>query len=288
MIGLVRTSRRRRVQHVIRLNRASLFAPGLAGWWPVGNKVCWGSNTLLDISGFGNHGTLTNGPAWSGGGNRLALRFDDVDDFLDGATRDIWKFGTADFSVLMWVYPTSFSAESGLYDALILNGAGGRTDAFILVIRITSGVLGLFSVNAQLTNSATALVLNEWNHVGIVRTGAMVRYFVDGNLDANTVSMGTDIQSGGAIVGRYSDVASGFFAGSLDDVRIYRNRALSTVEVAEMYWETVDGGYGSLAAPRRMVVRAGAAAPAAGQPFHRRWRGIPHTAGKRFAQIGCP
>jgi len=58
-------------------------------------------NTLFDHSGFGNHGTLTNGPMWDVSEGRYANGFDGVNDWIDLGNLLI---GSADFTVTVWIF----------------------------------------------------------------------------------------------------------------------------------------------------------------------------------------
>lgn len=207
---------------------------GLVGYWHFDEGT---STVAYDASGNANNGTLTNGPTWQSGVNCKAgecLNFNGTNNYLEGGMRDIWKFGTGNFSVGMWVYPTSFNSEASLYDALILNGVGGRIDAFVMVQNATTGKLRLFTNGVYTSASTGNLTLNAWNYVGLVRSGTTATFYINGVADVTTVTLSTNITSGGVILGRYSDVASGYFTGRIDEVRIY-NRALSAQEVLDIY-----------------------------------------------------
>ncbi len=206
---------------------------GLAGYWHFDEGV---GTTAFDAAGMGNNGSIVNSPIWQSGSSCRSggcLSFDGINDYVN-ASSSSFKFGTGNFSVSMWVYPTSFVSEVGLYDSLILGGVGGRTDAFVLVQNASTGNIRLFSQNAYTSATSNSLFLNTWNHIAIVRSGVTVTFYINGAPDPTTVTLPTNITSGGAVLGRYSDVSGGYFSGRVDEVRIY-NRALSATEVATMY-----------------------------------------------------
>lgn len=206
---------------------------GFAGYWHFDEGT---GVTAFDASGMGNNGVLVNSPTWQSGSNCEAggcLSFNGVNNYIN-ASSSSFKFGTGNFSVSMWVYPTSFASEAGLYDSLILGGVGARTNAFVLVQTASTGNLRLFSQNAYTLSTSKSLSLNTWNHIVIVRSGATVTFYINGLSDPTTVTLSTNITSGGAVLGRYSDVSGGYFSGRIDEVHIY-GRALSAVEVTNMY-----------------------------------------------------
>ena len=61
--------------------------------------------TLADASGSGHTGTLINGPAWVAGQATYgqALSFDGVNDAVSVANPGTYNFGTADFTMELWV-----------------------------------------------------------------------------------------------------------------------------------------------------------------------------------------
>lgn len=204
---------------------------GLVGYWNFDGNA-------NDSSGQGNNGTLTNfnGDATDGyvdGKFGKGLKFDGVNDYINSSNNS-FKFGTGDFAVSMWVYPTSFAAEAGLYDAQVLGGPGGRTNAFVLVQNASTGKLRIFSNASYSSATNNTVTLNTWNHIIIKRSGTTVTFYINGVADSVTITLATDISAGGAVVGRYADASSGYYSGSLDDVRIY-NRALSSAEITQLY-----------------------------------------------------
>lgn len=264
MIGLVRTSRRGRVQHVIRLNRASPFAQGLVGWWPSGNKIGWGSNTLLDLGGFNNYGTLTNGPAWSGDGRRLALSFDGTDDVVNLGRNNVVSLLRDPFSASAWVKPSSVTDSKHIVG---LRGSASAANWDIITTAAPNaygfGVWTSGSGRVLIGTGANTQILNAWSHIVGTWDGTTIRIYLDGADKSSAAQSGQMADATGidASIGDDLQNANKEFPGLIDDVRVY-NRGLSAAEVARMYHETFDGGYGSLAAPRRVVARAGAVAAA--------------------------
>jgi Ca2+-binding RTX toxin-like protein len=83
--------------------------------------------------------------------------------------------------------------------------------------------------------SAGKLQANKWQHVAVTYDGEAVRFYIDGQLDAN-VSYATfkmDTNNEDLVLGADLPGSDEFFDGKMDETRIY-NRALSTTEIAEL------------------------------------------------------
>jgi fibronectin type 3 domain-containing protein len=181
--------------------------------------------TTADASGNGWTGTLTNGPAWAAGKNGQAISFDGINDKVSlPSTFDI---PTLPFTLEAWVKPSNFLdyrvifskrnsySASGMRVDVGLHLATGR----VYVETYTSYVLFTY-----------AAPLNTWTHLAVVADSTGTKLYVNGVLQQTlgTVTLGTS--SAAAVnIGRTGD-NSDPFAGSLDDVRVYK-RALSQAEI---------------------------------------------------------
>ena len=189
---------------------------GLVGHWTGGGS----GNTWFDRSGYGNHGTLTNGPAWTlGQGNkRAAIALDGVNDFINcGGGLP----ATGDFTVSANVRHAS-NAVSGI---AAYRNSGGTGWVFGLDV---SGTLQLFDGNLWRVSSLV-LPLTEWHHCAVASTGGVLTFYLDGRSGTVSATPGTGV--GYFSIGCWDAGGSGPFAGVIDDVRIY-NRALSAAEIA--------------------------------------------------------
>lgn len=154
---------------------------GLVAWWlPLKNTR--GGSTLIDLVG-GNHGTLTNGPAWDEGPNGFgAVEFASAS---SQAVRVSQQVTTVTDNVLMeaLVRPTAFTTN-----ATILNVGDGWTSALGYSISIgadndASGqnlmllLPGLAWVNLGSTAFPAA---NQWYHVVVGRTNGTWQGWVNG------------------------------------------------------------------------------------------------------------
>jgi hypothetical protein len=84
---------------------------GLVGYWSMdGSSINWSANTMRDLSGQGNTGTLvsmstTSSPAM--GKIRQALKFNGTNQYVDSGNPSSVAFGTSSFTLSTWVKTNS-------------------------------------------------------------------------------------------------------------------------------------------------------------------------------------
>jgi fibronectin type 3 domain-containing protein len=183
--------------------------------------------TLADVSGRGHAGTIA-GAVWSTAGrNGGALSFDGVNDMVtvaDTAALDLTNAMTLE----AWVRPSStnrwrtvaLKEQSGaLVYSLYSNNNGQRAS--------TNLWLGSGEIEAR---SAGSLPANAWTHLAATYDGAAIRLYVNGALSGSATANGSMPASTGALRIGGNAIWDEFFAGLIDDLRLY-NRALSITEI---------------------------------------------------------
>jgi len=219
----------------VKLNKTSnSLTSGLVGWWTFDGKDMAG-NYAVDKSGNGNRGLLTgsNGvPVRTIGKIGQGLSFDGVDDYVNIPG----VINLAKVTVSAWAYShkgaTAGNQEifANKNDTITLrwsdnNAAPGNVPAFFLII----------GGSYQNARASTVLSANIWNHLVGTYDGTTLRIYVDGVLAGSTVAVGTiDATTLDSLIGVHNSLATNFFNGLLDDVRIY-NRALSNDEIKQLY-----------------------------------------------------
>jgi fibronectin type 3 domain-containing protein len=205
---------------------AALAANGLVAAYSMDQ----GSGTALpDISGTGNTGTLS-GATWATAGKfGAALSFNGSSNLVsvpDAASLDL----AAALTTEAWVRPTALSDwrtvlfKDGSLGGMVYNLYAHGTAA----TNVPTAELNIGGDKA--VSGTTALPLNTWTHLAATYDGATMRLYVNGAQVAQRAQTGLIPASTGALRIGGNTVYREYFAGLIDEVRVY-NRALSAGEV---------------------------------------------------------
>jgi len=179
--------------------------------------------TLRDQSGFGRHGTLTNGPTWEANQGQYAINFDGTNDYVScpafargtGAQSSVsfsaWiRHAVSGYGITFWCNSTTgfihYSGTTGLAQRVYIGGTPQP---------------GL--------NSSTFLTVGRWHHIGFIYANTTVSFYLDGRLDGTAVGVadpafGTAVQHIGGTGGVET------LNGKLSSL-MFHNRALSPDEI---------------------------------------------------------
>lgn len=236
------------------LNRGLQFwglcVPGLVGGSRLMNLCRLGDKD-------GNHGTLTNGPTFGSAAGRPggfgSLSFDGTDDYVAITPTTSFGGGGQALTVSAWIYPIT-SGENN-YGRIVNNG---EVSPWCLLMDIdVTGVQ--WTVGGTATNSGT-ITYSAWTHVVGTYNGAAVTMYWNG-VQKSTASKTGNMPADSATVWIGNNSAtSRSFAGRIDSVKVYPNRAFTAAEVWHLYNEERLGcpqtlnrlpmrAYGNLAAP---------------------------------------
>ncbi len=180
-------------------------------------------------------------------GGKLAIGgsayFDTQGDVLFTSPGTPFAYGTGDFTIEMWFYPTSFTgnrvlwhqgAESTTTTTTSIFGVTRRTfnDRRYLTLYLNSAgqaSMEIFGSSAYITTSNTA-TLNSWNHIALVRSAGTVRIFLNGN-PTGAAALGSNFSDTSVYtpcIGRFSYGPLGF-TGYITNVRVAKSAYYSTV-----------------------------------------------------------
>ena len=216
------------------------WAPGPVGYWNMDD----GSGTSAqDISGNGNTGTLTNGPAWSAGKYGKGLAFDGSNDFVrvtDPAS-GILDFGAGkDFSIGVWVKTTEVPGSNEWPMILNKEVSASRTGYNLYLNASGNGVVGFDTFSAGVNNgvayTTTRVNDGKWHYVAAVRDGTTLKIYADGNLEGNTtgVTSGDVSTAVNLSIGMGRDGTQFPFVTGIDDVKIYNYARTQKQIVSDM------------------------------------------------------
>jgi hypothetical protein len=206
---------------------------GLVGYW----KLDEGKSPIADSSGFGNSGTLFNSPTWTAG---PMLSFPNPDAMVLNGTNQYASLGnpavlnlSGQITMAAWV---KIASTSGNERNILAHGYDANNEVFL---RIDAGSYQVGSyanpANYYTSYAIPAGDVGTWVHLAGVYDGAAWRLYRNG------VQVSSSVQAVGAVtvttdwaIGARGDGTSRWFAGGIDDVRIYK-RALSATEIADLH-----------------------------------------------------
>lgn len=142
--------------------------------------------------------------------------FDGTRDYLSLPSTSNLAFGTGDFSIEAWVYPTSVAEEAIISNATTSGASDTQLTFYISNSVKLSGWFTIF-----LTGS-TNVSLNTWSHVVVCRTGTTMSIFLNGARDA-TGTISNNFSSTNAFwVGAYPSATAGDFNGYISNLRVLK------------------------------------------------------------------
>jgi len=181
--------------------------------------------TVADISGNGNTGTI-NGATWTTSGkfgNALVFNGTGAQVTIPNAT----SLRLTGMTLEAWVYPTA--TPTGWRAVIDKN-----VDGYYLMASTDVGnrpsVGGTWVGGNQNTIGPSVLAANVWTHLAATFDGATVRLFVNGVQVASQAQTTALTNTTGTLQLGGDSYPNEFFAGRIDEVRIY-NRALGTAEI---------------------------------------------------------
>jgi hypothetical protein len=227
-------------------NAASLSP---VGWWMFDEKT---GTTATDSSPNKNHGALVNGPTWVAGQINGGVQCDGTNDYVNlpiGALLSTLTNST--FAI--WA---NYSQQGGAWQRILDFGTGETVNMFLtpaiggsntgaLRFAITIGGSG---AESQLT--APNRLATGWHHIAVVINAASMnmQLYLDGAVVATAATQRLPSNLGNTTqnwLGRSEYGADAYYAGALDDFRIY-DRALTQ---AEIQTAMKGGGFGSAGGP---------------------------------------
>jgi Concanavalin A-like lectin/glucanases superfamily len=242
----------------VELQRGSSLEKGLVGHWTFDGPDV--TDKVYDRSGQGNNGYLLAGTdgSFTGGGptstaktiGKLgqALNFFSAESgnntWFEGSGYAVQiphsaSFASSPMSYSVWVKAKRFNKWQGIVSKRISDG-----NEFVIEIKDTADyyACGSWTNNNYTAGSVTTVTqtANIWTHLVCTVDGinGTVRLYVNGVLE-NTYSPAAwdgTTNTAAITIGKRGEIddGTGFFDGSIDDVRVY-SRALSATEAKQLY-----------------------------------------------------
>ena len=188
-----------------------------------------GSSNSLSITSRGDP-TVSDFAPRSG---MKSIHFDG-NDYLEIADGDYKTFGSDNWTIEAWVYPTEVGTGFGNYFWGDTASSGATNTSSTAALYNSSGKFGAYvtmSNGTILTIMASDLTtpINNWYHVALVRNSQYFHLFVNGAKSAGTQQTGAVLDSGQILtVGRTGAYNGLNFIGYVSNYRIVKGTALYT------------------------------------------------------------
>ena len=161
-----------------------------------------------------------------------SMYFDGTGDYLSAtggiATSSSCAFGTGNFTVEFWVYPTSASGTQQIIDT---RPAGTASTSRYFAIGYVSGAVNYYTAGASPAISGGTLNVSNWHHIAVVRSSNVTKMYVNGTQVGSNYTDSQDYISGinRPILGSDGNVpTSSYFIGYVDNLRISKGFARYT------------------------------------------------------------
>jgi hypothetical protein len=200
------------------------------------------SNRFVDNSSNAYAITVTGSPsvqafspfnptaAWSAATYGGSGYFDGSGDYLTVASNAAFDFGSGDFTMEAWVYPTTSSLTSELFDKR--TSAGNYSQ--IPQIQITANQPIAY---ASATGSSWAVTINgssnvkpySWNHVALTRSGSTWTLWLDGvSIGTATASITVYSSTANLVIGAADTTGTNPMNGYIAGARLVKGTAVYT------------------------------------------------------------
>jgi hypothetical protein len=145
-----------------------------------------------------------------------SMAFDGSGDNVDAASSQATTFGTGDFCIEWWMYPTGAGSSPIMFG---LGPTGGGNNFNIHYNLSSNGTIQVYidALSGSAIMQSGVLSSNVWTHVAVTRNGSSFRLFINGT-QAATYSNSGSVNSG------YCRIGPGY-VGYIDDFRITKGAA---------------------------------------------------------------
>jgi len=199
-------------------------------------------NTVSDISGLNNHGTMINSPDVVPEGIIGQGLYFDGSNYVEVPYHPL--FDVTDMTIAIWIN----TAGSSNHQYIVMkDGAGSQPDAMVnFAIAKDDNNLPYFIIERADTDSDQIVALaqtpigdSEWHFIVGTYNGENMNIFVDGLKEAE-LAADIPVPSGNfpVVIGNrfYGGSYQNWFTGTVDEVRIY-NEAMRETKIQKLYAE---------------------------------------------------
>ena len=209
----------------------SNFVPPVAPLTPVTNTTMLVNGTsagIVDATTKNNVETVGDVRVSSAvskfGGS--SMYFDGTGDYLAVANNPLFAFGTGDFTVEFWFYPSVINLTNNpIVDTRTTSGSSSG-----LLIRVGDGGVSnptyMYAVVGSTSIFQTGLSAGQWHHIAVTRAGTSCKVWING-LGGTAGTSSANLTTNGLLISRFIDSGNAI-NGYLQDLRITKGTARYT------------------------------------------------------------
>jgi hypothetical protein len=139
---------------------------------------------------------------------------------------------SANYTIEMWVYPTTLTANTDYWLAMYNNTGGSGSWGLTLSGQTGSltAKVSLWMADFSTAKKTTTLTvaINRWSHIAVVRNSGVNTIYVNGVADSSPYSSSIAITTNTVSVGYYSPSSNGYYNGYISNLRIVNGTAVYT------------------------------------------------------------
>jgi hypothetical protein len=231
-----------------RVATPSFNSAGAVLYFDVANTSCYpgSGTTLTDLSGYGNNGTLINGPTYnSSNGGSIVL--DGTNDYIEVATSTTLNV-QFNHSLSIWFYQTGATVG---YAGIVWKGTSDADDQYCVLLGAarTDVYIDIGNSSGPYINpSITAISLNTWYNLTYTQSrvagSSTLLLYINGVKQTTTTvapTQGVNINTTSFKIG-YPRLGGSYFPSRIAHHILY-NRTLSDLEVMRNF-EALRGRFG--------------------------------------------
>jgi len=183
------------------------------------------NNTFVDSS-TNNFSITRNGNTTQGSFSPYGSNWSNTfsgGSYLTTPSNTDFTFGTGDFTIELWMNPSSSNQTSTLFS---VKGTDYYTDRPILY-QYNERVRLFWYSSGNVVTTDYLIVAGKWQHIAVTRSGSDVRIFYNGVLQQTTTNT-TSLDSSTVTIGQSLDGNNWPYAGYISNLRVVKGTALYT------------------------------------------------------------
>jgi hypothetical protein len=138
------------------------------------------------------------------------------------STPGIFNFGTNDFTIEAWIYPTALSGFQQI--------AGASYSASGAALYLSGTTLTVYTTGTQSNLNKTpdgSILQNTWQHVAAVRSSGTLKLYING-IERSSVAYTTNLTTDDAAIGQRTASNAEYYFGYISNLRVVKGTAVYT------------------------------------------------------------